>query len=184
MEKYKKELKQWKYNEAMSISAEHFAWGSDKVITGAAESPTFKQLHDEMFNVTIEGSDSRRVAMEHNPGFVGFIDHVAKLEQQLADSSQADGKAPEWWKSAGGGLENQEMKREYHEWYIGGLEYEIQQMEMRGDEQGVLSATWMLERILTPLLSEVEYTDVVFFPPIEPPVPSQDWVNPEEGQTP
>ncbi len=175
---YMKELRRWKYMASQDIASEYFAWGANKTIAGSTERPTFAMLRTEIMTVTDEGR-ARELAMEMNPDIVTFLDGVKLLEDQLAQASLDENKTPGWWKSAGGSIENQEEKRRIHEWYFGGLDA-LAQKAVSASEETQASIAWMLERIFTPLITNVEFEDEqVFFPPIEPPVPSRDYI----GQT-
>ena len=173
LKQYRDALNQWKYQSQMDISAQHFAWGSDKTITGVNDRPTYENLYDEIMNVTELNSEPRSVAEDMNPELVTFLDRVADLEAQLEAASLADGKTYDWWRSKGGGLESQEEKRRIHEWYIANMEGAISQMD---NDQSVASARWMQERIFVPRIGGVEFEDEVVFMPIEPPVPSRDYL--------
>ena len=174
---YRDGLDLWKYESSMDISTEYFAWGADKEIAGATQRPTYESLHDEIMNVTQLKSDARRVAEDLNPELVVFLDRVAEIEDQAEQASLAAGHKYDWWRSAGGGMENRGEKRRIHEWYIANIEGAKDEMM---DDGSRMSANWMLQRIFVPLLDDVEFKDTVVFPPIEPPVPQRDYVGEDQ----
>ncbi|GAF98087.1 unnamed protein product, partial [marine sediment metagenome] len=165
LKEYRKELARWKFEQAQDISVEYFAWGNDKEIAGAIQRPTYQQLYDEIMNVTLDGP-ARALAMKMNPELVGFLDRAQELAEQLEQHSLDLGHNIDWWRSASGGVENREEKRAVHEWYLNGLQYEIDQFT---NEDSIASSSWMLERIFTKLVEGVEFDDEVVLPPVEPP---------------
>jgi hypothetical protein len=161
-----KELDKWFRIEKANIATEYFAWGEDKTVWGNTSRPTYGVIFDELNDVTVLGSESRRVASEVNPEMVDFLDFTFELWDYLDEYSLSLGHEEKWWRTAtpslGGSVREQ---YELREWFANGVKLKMQDLS----EDNLISASWVIQSVLTPLMNGWEFDDKAYFMPEDPP---------------
>lgn len=159
-------LKRWFENEVSKIQLDYFAWGSDKVVYGNTQRPTYRTLFDELYDVSRLGTERRRVASEINPEMVDFLDFTMELWDYLEELSVSKRNSPRWWRIADP-TEPLASREQYElrNWFAEGVKEKINTMS----EDGQRTASWVMEFVITPLISGWDFDDVAFLSPEDPP---------------
>ena len=162
MTEYRRRLDAWKQKEQADLSAQYYSWDEDYRFDtyGRTERPTYQMLLEEVVEIGTKGTTFNDIAHQHNPEMARFYEDITEAVRTADELAMAMGKDEDWWRTATAELEpGQPMK----------LQRDIQlRDEIRDafearvnaaislvrDERNKHGATWLWERLLSPMSNE------------------------------